>query len=81
MGSDMYSNLKKLSSGKFGPYRIEESSGLERELYHLRDIDYIRVNSIRALPRSGENLSDHVQITPIGKRFVELREAVRPSND
>lgn len=81
MGEAMFFNLKKLSSGNFGPYRIEESSGLERELYHLRDIDYIRVDSIRALPRSGENLSDHVQITRIGKRFVELREALPPSND
>ena len=72
----MYVNLKKLASGNFGPYEI--SKGLERELYHLRDIGYISVTSIKSIPKSGESLSDHVEVTETGKMFVELREAVNP---
>jgi hypothetical protein len=72
----MYVNLKKLASGNFGQYEI--SKGLERELYHLRDIGYIKVTSIKAIPKSGENLSDHIEVTETGKMFVELRESVHP---
>ncbi len=72
----MYVNLKKLASGNFGSYEI--SKGLERELYHLRDIGYIKVSSIKAIPESGENLSHYVEVTGTGKMFVELRESVNP---
>src|SRR5215216_6859453 len=66
----MYENLKKIASGKFGKYQM--SKGLERELYHLRDIGYIAVPSIKEIPASGENLSAHVQITSTGQQFIEL---------
>jgi len=69
----MYVNLKKIGSGHFGPYRM--SNGLERELYHLRDIGYITVHSIKQIASEGANLSDYVQITPAGKQFIDLREA------
>lgn len=69
----MYVNLKKIGSGKFGAYKM--SQGLERELYHLRDIGYIAVHSVKAIPTEGGNLSEYVQITPTGKQFMELREA------
>lgn len=69
----MYTNLKKLASGYFGPY--EGTRALERELYHLRDIAYIEVDSIHAIPKTGLNLSEHVKITEAGKEFVDLREA------
>lgn len=75
MGYAMYLNLKKIASGNFGPYEIAEWSGLARELYYLRDIGYIRVDSISKLPKKGDNLSDYVRITNIGRKFVELREA------
>ena len=68
----MYDNLRKLASGRFGNY--ERGSALERELYHLRDICYISVPSINAIPKTGPNLSDYVQITDAGREFVELRE-------
>ena len=74
MAPPMYVNLKKLASGEFGPYEV--SKGLERELYHLRDIGYIEVASIRAIPKSGTNLSDHVKVTGTGRMFVELRESL-----
>lgn len=58
MGDAMYKNLKKIASGNFGHYKIHKSSGLERELYYLRDIGYIAVDSIGNLPKKGANLSD-----------------------
>jgi hypothetical protein len=79
MGDAMYTNLKKIASGNFGHYKIQKSSGLERELYYLRDIGYIAVNSISNLPKDGDNLSDYVKITKAGKQFVNLRESYRPS--
>lgn len=72
MSPYMYSNLKKLSSGNFGKYAL--SKGLKRELYHLRDIGYIEIESITGIPKDGENLSDFVEVTPTGRLFVELRE-------
>lgn len=74
MAPQMYENLKKLESGHFGAYTM--SNGLERELYHLRDMGYIDVSSIKSLPGNGENLSLHVKITSTGQQFVELRESV-----
>lgn len=75
MSKPMYDNLVKICSGNFGPFKIEGDSGLQRELYHLRDIGYIDVDSIRNIPNEGGNLSDFVQITAIGKKFVNLRES------
>jgi hypothetical protein len=52
---------------------------LKRELYHLRDIGYIRVTAIRAVPSRGNDLSSHIAVTDIGRRFIELRESVKGS--
>ena len=70
MSGPMYGNLEKLCDG-FGPYAW--SGGLERELYHLRDIGYVDVGSIREIPKQGQNLSEHVRVTDAGKEFVRLR--------
>lgn len=77
MSRPMYRNLRKLESGIFGPYKMSE--GLKRELYHLRDIGYIEVHSIREIEDrypEGENLSIHVEITKAGREFVKLREKI-----
>ena len=74
MSPSMYTNLKKLASGSFGTY--EMNKGLDRELHHLRDIGYIDIHSIKAIPGSGTNLSEHVEVTATGKQFVDLRESV-----
>ena len=74
MAPAMYENLKKIASGHFGQYHM--SQGLRRELYHLRDIGYIEVPSVRAIPDRGVDLSVHANITPAGRQFVELREAL-----
>jgi len=81
MGPAMYFNLKQIASGNFGRYEIAVWSGLKRELYYLRDIGYIRVDSISKLPEKGDNLSDYVQITDIGRKFVELRESFFSSDN
>ena len=77
MSKPMYDNLRKIASGNFGPYGMGRGSGLQRELYHLRDIGYIDAHSIRSIPDNGNNLSDYVKITPIGAKFVNLREVLR----
>jgi len=77
MPSTMYVNLKKLNSGEFGKYHM--SPALERELYHLRDVGYIKIESIQGIPSEGRNLSDHVTETETGQRFVEIRDSVMPS--
>jgi cell division protein FtsB len=73
MSPAMFENLSKLHSGDFGPFK--KTAGLKRELYHLRDIGYVAVESISALPDEGGNLSDFVQITETGRAFVELRRS------
>lgn len=80
MGDNMYANLEKMASDHFGPYVLEEQSGLWRELYQLRDMGYIHVESIRALPRRGEDLSRYVSITPVGREFVRIRETLHRTN-
>lgn len=74
----MYSNLQKLRDGNFGPYN--KSGPLKRELYHLRDIGYIDVESITGIPETGPNLSDYVRVTQTGRLFIELREMVQRTN-
>lgn len=77
MSPAMFENLRKLSSGDFGKYSTE-SSGLLRELRHLRDVGYIEVEgALGNLPREGENLSQYVRVTPVGKEFVALRESLQ----
>jgi hypothetical protein len=76
MSPAMFENLRKLSSGSFGRYKTTDS-GLVRELRHLRDVGYIQVRgNIANLPREGEDLSQYVTVTPVGKEFVALRESL-----
>jgi hypothetical protein len=75
MSGPMYENLCKLASPEgFGDYKMRD--GLQRELYHLRDIGYIKAASIRNIPREGSNLSDYVRVLSTGKEFIQLREAM-----
>jgi hypothetical protein len=72
MSGPMYENLQKMARKEgFGPWRM--TSGLRRELYHLRDIGYIDVDSIKAIPEEGPELSVWVHISETGRQFVELR--------
>jgi len=75
MSGSMYDNLRKLVSGKFGHYEL--GIGLERELYHLRSIGYVDVESIQAIPKKGNDLSPYVKITETGKAFVAYRESMK----
>jgi hypothetical protein len=79
MNPNMYNNLYKLAHPPFGRFELYESSGLERELYFLRDIGYIDVKSIREIKKigKGDDLSEYVKITEAGKKFVDLRESLK----
>jgi hypothetical protein len=77
MSAAMFENLRKLASGTFGPYHLGQA--LERELYHLRDIGYISVPSVKAIPKDGPELSEYVKVTDPGKKFVELRTQLQRS--
>ncbi|HWJ28025.1 MAG TPA: nucleotide-binding protein [Flavisolibacter sp.] len=80
MSVSMFSNLKKLSTGNFGHFI--NNGGLRRELRHLRDIGYITsVGHIGHLPEEGNNLSEFIKITPVGKKFVEFRSNMEKSED
>jgi MFS superfamily sulfate permease-like transporter len=74
MSEPMYQNLKKIATGKFGSYK--KSKALERELYHLRDVGYVDIVAIQAIPPEGEELSKHVKVTKTGEDFVKLRELI-----
>jgi len=83
MGTDAYSNLQKLATGAYGPYKKEHYMGLETELYHLRNLGYIALKdktarSIYDIPGSGDQLSDYIEVTDQGKKYLELREKYTP---
>ena len=72
--------LKKLANPPFGEFTKEPHIGLETELYHLRNLGYVvlkegTVRSIHDIPDGKhEELSDYVEITPKGRKYVQLRE-------
>jgi Predicted nucleotide-binding protein containing TIR-like domain len=75
MSDSMFDNLKKIETGNFGLY--QNSGGLRRELRHLRDIGYIVCKGhIGHIPEKGDNLSNFVSITPVGKKFVDFRNSL-----
>ena len=75
LSKSMYEHLKRIASGSFGPYKMNDI--LEREIYYLRDIGYIdNVERIRSIPYEGNNLSEYLKITDIGKQFIELRKSI-----
>jgi hypothetical protein len=75
MSDAIFVNLKKLSTGAFGPFT--SNGGLRRELRHLRDIGYVTVKGhISDLPEEGDELSAFVSVSSVGKQFVELRDAL-----
>lgn len=49
------------------------SDGLEREFRHLRDLEYVEVATVRAIPARGPDLSEYVSPIERGREFVDLR--------
>ena len=79
MGEDAYLNLRKLATGAFGPFKKPPHMGLEMELYHLRNLGYVVLNkekapSIHEIPESDDELSDYIEVTDAGKKYIELRD-------
>jgi hypothetical protein len=80
MSESMFSNLRKLASGNFGPFI--NNGGLRRELRHLRDIGYIKsLRHIGDIPKEGANLSEFIKITDVGSQFVEFRNSLESADD
>jgi hypothetical protein len=79
MGDDAYLNLRKLATGAFGPFKKPPHMGLEMELYHLRNLGYVVLNkkkvpSIHEIPESDDELSDYIEVTDAGKKYIALRD-------
>jgi len=80
MGRDAYKNLQKLATGNFGQYNKVHHMGLETELYHLRNLGYIDLKkdigfkSIYDLPEDDKQLSDYIEVTERGEKYLKLRE-------
>jgi hypothetical protein len=79
MGPGAYDNLKRIAKEDFREYKKPHYQGLETELYHLRNLGYIRLKdntaeSIFDIPEQGPNLLEFIEVTPTGKSYIELRE-------
>ena len=74
MSPAMYLNLEKLADGTFKHFK--KTPGFERELYYLRDIGYVKIKSIKAIPKEGPDITEYVTIKEAGKEFVRLRRAM-----
>lgn len=77
MSKVMVENLIRLLRHDF--WNFQKSEGLERELQYLRMIDYITMKNghhLREIPIDGANLNlaNYIEVTKIGKEFIELRE-------
>lgn len=83
MGDDAYRNLRKLADGTFLEFEKPHYMGLETELYHLRNLGYVRLNegnarSIFEIPEKGPRLLDYVSVTDKGRKYLELRDKYAP---
>jgi hypothetical protein len=90
MGKDAFDNLTKVASGNFGRYEIKEHEGLHTELYYLRNLGFVKLrddvkesvgNSIHRLPREEGQLSKYIEVTPIGRKYIALRETWLAARD
>jgi hypothetical protein len=83
MPKSIYDNLKKiagpqLNQRRFGKFDMTEE--FRGQLRFLRDNRYITIKggSVSRLPRSGEDLSEFVDVAPLGVEFIENRERYVP---
>jgi hypothetical protein len=69
-----FENLRKIDAG-FGAFGMSE--GFRQQLRYLRDSGYIRTNDINIgeIPAAGNQLSDFVYATALGKEFIARRLA------
>lgn len=82
MSDDLFAQLERLASGRYGPYWVDPEMryGLAPELNHLKMLGYIEfgvdssVPDIREMPK-GDNpeLSRFIRVTDHGKAFIALR--------
>jgi hypothetical protein len=74
MPQPTFENLRKIAA-RFGPFNM--SDGFRQQLRYLRDSGYIRTNDITIadIPAVGNELSDFVYATDLGKEFIVQRVA------
>jgi hypothetical protein len=74
MPQPTFENLRKISTG-FGTFGMSE--GFRQQLRYLRDSGYIRTNDIAIadIPAAGDELSQFVYATSLGKEFIAQRLA------
>lgn len=82
MPQPTFENLRKIATG-FGAFGMSE--GFRQQLRYLRDSGYIRTNdvTIADIPQAGNQLSDFVYATSLGKEFIAQRlatEAAAPQS-
>lgn len=75
MPQPTFSNFQKIATGNFGPFNMSE--GFRQQLRNLRDSGYIVTNSITIanIPTEGNDLSEFVYCTELGKEFIAQRLA------
>ncbi len=75
MPQPTFVNLQKIASNKFGPFAMHD--GFREQLKYLRDGGYIATNNtdISTIPDRGDELSDFVYCTELGKEFIAQRLA------
>jgi hypothetical protein len=76
MSQEIYANLKKLSSGRFGQFVLGPS--FKRELAFLSHLGYIEFiqGGLDGIPENQDlpQLSAYAQVTELGRQFIGLRE-------
>lgn len=78
MPSQMFFNLSKFARPEgFGEYFVSED--LKRELIQMNQLGFVEFQDVNAIPETGSNLSDHVQITSEGKEYAILRGEIESS--
>lgn len=75
MPQPTFGNLQKIATGRFGPFGMSER--FRQELRNLRDSGYIVTNDIHIsdIPAQGNDLSDFVYCSELGKEFISRRLA------
>ena len=84
MGKETFDTLKKLARDVgFQGYNKPHYEGLETELYYLRNLGYIKLkegtaSSIFAIPEPGKQLSQYIEVTEAGHKYICLRNKHEP---
>lgn len=74
MYGPMYENLNKFRGGSFGHFKADE--WFIEELKLMRMLGLVQGEWPGGLPKEGKDLSEHLRITPTGRKYIELCESL-----